>query len=141
MAQKLTTHKLLSVGYVYQNQSFGEIGSKLLLLNNDNILYRVGASAMLGQTNEKFTFIPKIQGDILFNFEKNVDIHHSYYFLTGAEFTSQYIAPKAGISLFGIVDFTAGYAFSINKKGLNGKILEGLNMGISLNIPTSIFVK
>ena len=41
-------HKLVTVGYVYQNQSFGEIGGKLLFLNNDDMLYRIGASAVMG---------------------------------------------------------------------------------------------
>jgi hypothetical protein len=27
---QLTMHKMISVGYTYQNQSFGEIGGKLL---------------------------------------------------------------------------------------------------------------
>lgn len=132
---QFATHKMLSAGYVYQNQSFGEIGGKLLFLKNDDFLYRLGASAMLGASNQKFVILPKIQGDLLINTEKNVDILHSYYILAGTEITTKYIAPKIGLSVFGIIDLTGGYAFSIDSDGINGKKLDGLNVNFTINIP------
>ena len=132
---QLTMHKMVHAGYVYQNQSFGEIGGRLLFLNNDDVIYRLGASALMGVANSDFAIMPKVQGDILLNFERNVDFSHAYYFLAGAEITNKYAAPKIGASLFGIVDLTAGYAFSIDKKGINGKELKGLNLNLTLNIP------
>ena len=112
---QLTMHKLVHVGYVYQNQSFAELGGRLLFLENDDMIYRLGAAAMLGSANGKFAVLPKIQGDILINFQRNVDLYHSYYFLAGAEATTKYIAPKIGATLFGIIDLTGGYAFPIDK--------------------------
>ena len=132
---QITTHPMLHIGYVYQNQNFGEVGGRLLFLSNDDVLYRMGASALMGSTDSKFVIMPKVQGDILFNFEKNVDFYHSYYFLVGAEATNKYIAPKAGLSLFGIMDITAGYAFSINQKGIYDKELKGFNLNFTFNIP------
>lgn len=132
---QFTMHKLVSIGYVYQNQSFGEIGGKLLFLKNDDMLYRIGASAVMGSVDSQFAIMPKIQGDVLFNFEKNVDLYHSYYLLAGAEATTKYVAPKIGFSLFGIMDFTGGYGFSINQNGMHGKELKGLNVNLTLNIP------
>ena len=133
---QMTMHKLVHVGYVYQNQSFGEIGGRLLFLNNDDFIYRIGASGMMGSVDGEFAIMPKIQGDILVNTQKNVDFYHSYYFLAGAEVTTKYFAPKAGVTLFGIIDLTGGYAFPIDKKGLNGKELKGLNINFTVNIPT-----
>lgn len=132
---QFTMHKLVSVGYVYQNQSFGEIGGKLLFLNNDDVLYRIGASAVMGSVNSQFAIMPKIQGDVLLNFEKGVDLYHSYYFLAGAEATTKYIAPKVGFSLFGLMDLAAGYAFSLGGNGLNGKEMIGFNLNFTLNMP------
>ncbi|WP_407405702.1 hypothetical protein [Chryseobacterium sp.] len=132
---QLTVHKLVNVGYVYQNQSFGEVGGKLLFLKNDDMIYRLGASALMGSTHSKYAIMPKIQADILLNFEKNVDFYHSYYFLAGVEGTNKYVAPKIGVSLFGILDLTGGYAFPISN--LNGKELKGLNINFTLNIPTT----
>ncbi|MBH1958583.1 MAG: hypothetical protein I8H68_00585 [Flavobacteriia bacterium] len=132
---QLTMHKLVHVGYVYQNQSFGEVGGRLLFLENDDMIYRLGAAAMLGSANGKFAVLPKLQGDILINFERNVDLYHSYYFLAGAEVTTKYVAPKIGATLFGIIDLTGGYAFPIDKSGINGKELKGLNLNFTLNIP------
>ena len=135
MNAQLTVHKMVHAGYVYQNQSFGEVGGRLLFLNNDDVIYRLGAAAMMGSANSEFAILPKVQGDILLNFEKNVDILHSYYFLGGAEVTTKYIAPKIGVSLFGLLDLTGGYAFSFDKSGVNGKELKGLNINFTLNIP------
>ncbi len=45
------------------------------------------------------------------------------------------ISQKIGASLFGIIDFTAGYGFSLDKKGINGKELKGLNLNFAVNIP------
>ena len=132
---QLTMHKLVHVGYVYQNQSFAEVGGKLLFLENDDMIYRLGAAAMLGSANGEFAVLPKLQGDILINFERNVDLYHSYYFLAGAEVTTKYVAPKIGATLFGIIDLTGGYAFPIDKSGINGKELKGLNLNFTLNIP------
>lgn len=132
-----TVHKMINVGYVYQNQSFGEVGGKLMFLKNDDVIYRLGASALMGSANSEFAIMPKLQGDILFNFERNVDFYHSYYFLAGAEATNKYVAPKIGVTLFGILDLTGGYAFPIGNSGLNDKELKGLNVNFSLNIPTS----
>lgn len=132
---QFTMHKLVSVGYVYQNQSFGEIGGKLLFLNNDDVLYRIGASAVMGSVNSQLGIMPKIQGDVLLNFEKGVDLYHSYYFLAGAEATTKYIAPKVGFSLFGLMDLAAGYAFSLGGNGLNGKEMNGFNLNFTLNLP------
>lgn len=131
-----TMHKMISVGYTYQNQSFGEIGGKLLFLKNDDVIYRLGGSALMGSADSKFAIMPKLQADVLLNFEKNVDFYHSYYFLAGVEGTNKYIAPKIGVTLFGMLDLTGGYAFPIGDTRLNGKEMKGLNINFTLNIPT-----
>lgn len=131
-----TMHKMISVGYTYQNQSFGEVGGKLLFLKNDDVIYRLGGSALMGSTDSKFAIMPKLQADVLLNFQKDVDFYHSYYFLVGAEGTSKYVAPKIGVTLFGMLDLTGGYAFPIGDTRLNGKEMKGLNINFTLNIPT-----
>ena len=132
---QMTVHKMVHVGYVYQNQSFAELGGRLLFLQNDDVIYRLGAAGMMGSVNGKFAIIPKIQADILLNFERNVDLYHSIYFVAGAETTTKYFAPKAGVTLFGVIDLTGGYAFSIDKAGLNGKEMKGVNVNFTMNLP------
>lgn len=131
-----TMHKMISVGYTYQNQSFGEVGGKLLFLKNDDVICRIGGSALMGSVDSRFAIMPKLQADVLLNFEKNVDFYHSYYFLAGVEGTSKYVAPKIGVTLFGMLDLTGGYAFPVGEARLNGKELKGLNINLTLNIPT-----
>lgn len=139
LKSQYTTHSMISAGYVYQNQSFGEVGGKLLFIKKDEIAYRIGASALLGASNGKFAILPKVQGDIMFNFRKNVDIYHGFYYLAGVESTSKYVSPYIGINVLGILDFKSGYAFSYRNKPLNDKELKGINFGIVLNIPLSVF--
>jgi hypothetical protein len=132
---QFVVHKMVYAGYVYQNQSFAEVGGRLLFLQNDDLIYRLGVSGMMGNVNDKFAIIPKVQGDILFNFERNVDLYHSIYFLAGAELTSKYFAPKTGVTLFGLIDLTGGYAFPIDNDGINGKELKGVNVNFTINLP------
>lgn len=138
---QVTTHTAVFAGYEYQSQNFGELGARLIFLKKDDVLYRLSGSALVGSMSSKLVVLPKIQGDILFNFSKTDDVKHSYYFLLGAEATHKYIAPKAGISLFGIIDLTGGYAFNYGNKLLNGKELKGLNLNFSVNIPLVVFQK
>lgn len=133
-----TTHALIHGGYSYLNGSYGEVGAKLLWLKNDDFIYRLGGSALLGNRNQKFTVMPKIQGDVLINTTSNVDIKHAYYFLLGTDLSTEYIAPKLGVSLFGIADFSAGYAFPIKNNKYN-QALEGIYFQLLFNIPTVIF--
>ena len=130
-----TVHPTVFAGYEYQNQSFGELGARFIFLKNDDVLYRLSGSALLGSVNGKFAAMPKIQADVLLNFEKGADIQHSYYFLVGAETTNKYFATKAGFSLFGIVDVTGGYAFNYGNQFINDKELKGFNFNFTVNIP------
>ena len=129
-------HKMVHAGYVYQNASFAELGGRLLFLENDDVVFRLGAAGMVGAPGGKITVLPKVQGDVLINFERNVDFYHSYYLLAGAEVTTKYIAPKLGATLFGLVDLSAGYAFPLDKNGVHGKEFKGLNINFTVSIPT-----
>lgn len=135
-AQELTPHKLLSVGYTYQNQSFGEVGGKVILKATDDFLFRIGASGLFGSANGKFVAMPKAQGEVMLNFARNVDFYHSWYAVGGVDVTSKYFAPKAGFTMFGLLDLTAGYAIPWGGATLNGKQMKGLNITVGLNIPT-----
>ena len=95
----------------------------------------------MGANHQKFSVIPKLQGDILVNFDENVDISHSIYYLLGADFTTKYFTPKVGLSLFGILDISAGYSLFIDNELVNGRKMKGLNFNIGLNLPISFFEK
>ena len=86
---QLAVHKMIHAGYVYQNQSFAEVGGRLLFLQNDDVVYRLGVAGMMGSVNGKFAIMPKVQGDILCNFERNVDLYHAIDFFAGAAATAQ----------------------------------------------------
>lgn len=136
-----TTHPMLSIGYTYQNQNFGEVGGKLLFIKQDNIGFRLGGSALLGVSHGKFAVMPKLQTDILLNFQENKTLSHGFYYIVGAETTTKYISPHLGISILGIFDILGGYSFSYPQQTLHGKTLKGLKIGVSLNVPFSVFQK
>ena len=62
---QVTLHPTVFAGYEYQNSNFGEVGARFIFLKNDNVLYRVSGSALMGKVNGEFAILPKIQGDIL----------------------------------------------------------------------------
>lgn len=138
---QVSMHPMLKLGYEYQSSNFGEIGMSLAFLKTDNAIYRIGGSALLGIAHGKTAISPKLQGDVLLNFQRGKSLNHSYYFLVGAESTLQTITPKIGISLFGILDFTGGYGFPIAHQTLNGKKIKGPHFALGLNIPLVIFKK
>ena len=136
-----TSYTMISAGYTYQNQSFGEVGGKLFIAqkNTDNVAFRVGTSVLMGATNGKFAIMPKVHGDILFNPRKEVYVAHAYYYMAGVEATTKYFAPYLGISLLGLFDITGGYAFSYPNQTLHGKELKGFRLGVTFNMPTELF--
>lgn len=134
-AQKFTAHKKLTAGYTYHQHHFLELGAKVLLLSNDDIMYRFGVSGLLGMQRNDVLVIPKLQTEILFNFQRNVDIYHAYYFSVGTDVTTEYIAPKVGATLLGVLDVHIGYGFPLGKGLLYTQRFEGTTVGLSLNIP------
>ena len=133
-----TAYPMVSTGYYYQSQNFGELGGKVLFIKKDELAFRVGASALMGATHGKFTIIPKIQGDVLFNFRENIDVHQGFYYLVGAESTLHNFTPHIGISVLGVVDFTTGYGFSYHNHIYN-KELKGVKFGVTFNVPLVLF--
>ncbi|SDE44733.1 hypothetical protein SAMN05421544_10982 [Riemerella columbipharyngis] len=136
---QLTMHPMATVGYTYQNQNFGELGGKLLFLKKDEMLYRIGASALIGSVKGKISVIPKLQTDVLFNFSKGHSVKQPHYFVLGAEATNKFFSPKLGISAFGLIELSGGYAFPWNNQTLNGKTLKGVNFNCTFNIPLVVF--
>lgn len=132
---QVTVHRLVHTGFAYQNMGFGEVGGRLLFLTTDDVLFRAGAAALVGYSQDEVRVLPKLQGDVLFNFRRGVDVYHSHYFLAGVEATTKYFAPKAGISLLGLIDFTAGYGFPLGPHEEEGKKFQGLNLNLTLNVP------
>jgi len=37
--------------------------------------------------------------------------------------------------MFGLIDLTGGYAFPIDKPGINGEELKGFNFNFTINLP------
>lgn len=130
---KLTSHYFIQAGYTHLKGNWREIGGKILFLKNDDILFTLGASTLIGFKNKNMSFIPKIEGNVLLNFEKNPYLYHSYYFLIGNQISAKYITPQIGISLFGLLDLTSGYAFPITHEKM-----KGFNVNLKLNIPLVI---
>lgn len=135
-----TAYPMVSAGYYYQSQNFGELGGKVLFIKKDELAFRVGASALMGATHGKFTIIPKIQGDVLFNFRENIDVHQGFYYLVGAESMFNNFTSHIGISVLGVIDFMVGYGFSYHNR-IYDREFRGLRFGVTFNIPLVLFDK
>ncbi len=131
---QLSSHYLVNAGYSYYNHHFADIGGKLLLLENDEVIFRAGLGVMLGSSEKKFLALPKASADILFNFKDINTVKHGYYYLAGLDLSTKNIAPKVGISILGLVDFTVGYSFPIGTLS-SQKALRGFSSGLSISVP------
>lgn len=137
LAQKHTAHFLANTGYVHhKNFHAGELGARVLFLRQDNIMYRLGISALMGKYSTGFTVMPKGSADILLNFQKGRDLSHSHYYILGVEATNHFITPKIGAALLGILEVNAGYMMPYEK---NLSRPEGITVHVGVSIPLVVF--
>lgn len=127
-------------GFEHQNQGFANIGGRLLIEGNI-AAYRVGAGVLMGATKSKFSLIPKIDADIILNSGVRNHSATPTGILIGGEATNYFIAPRAGLTFFGLLDLTAGYGFNYKDKSFRGRTFEGPNLNASLNIPLQLIFK
>lgn len=129
-----TQHQIIQVGYKYKNFSQLDLGYKFLFLKNDNYLYRMGVNLDLGYCQKQINVDPFFSGDFLFNFSQPQSLEKPSYYLLGAEIGMNDITPKAGISLFGIIDLGVLHSISFNNK-----TTSSWGVFLTINTPIQVF--
>lgn len=136
-AQRWAMHPLLFGGYEYNNHHFLNIGGRLLFLRNDDALFRVAPSALIGMNDGRVRVLPQIQTDLLLNFQKNRSLAHGHYWLIGVSANTHQITPKVGVNVLGVLEATIGYNFGY--QDFLEKNMNGIHAGLILNVPVVIF--
>lgn len=140
--QDFTAYYLFNVGYTYQNLNYFEGGLNAYLVQpNDNII-DLGATANLGASDGKFIAIPEAQIGYLWNIKRSVIDPYSPHFnsafwLVRGSVSPWHVTPEVGITVVSLIDISAGYGFQFREHPHVD--LEGLKIGVSLRLPFLLF--
>jgi len=116
-----------SVGYQYQNGSFLKASAWGLFAPNQSQYIKFDAGANFTWMLDQTTVIPEFGVTYYLN---NVAV---WPFIKG-EITPYTATAKAGISIFSLLELSAGYGFDINTKK-DFKPIDGFTFGVGVNIP------
>lgn len=140
--QDFTTYYLFNVGYTYQNINYFEGGLNTYLVQPNNNIIDVGATANLGYSDNHFIVIPEAQLGYLWNVKNTKADPYSTNFNSAfwtmrASVSPWHVTPEVGITILSLLDITAGYGFEFREhKNIN---LDGLKLGVSLRLPFLLF--
>lgn len=116
-----------SIGYQYQSGSFLKASAWGLFAPNQSQYIKIDGGANFTWMMDRTTVIPELGVTYYLN---NVAV---WPFVKG-EITPHTATAKAGISVFSILELSAGYGFDINTKK-DFKPIDGFTFGVGLNIP------
>ncbi|MVZ65922.1 hypothetical protein GQF61_08635 [Sphingobacterium sp. DK4209] len=116
-----------SVGYQYQSGSFLKASGWGLFALNQSQYLKFDGGANFTWMMDKTTVIPEFGMTYYLN---NVAV---WPFLKG-EITPYTATAKAGIGVFNLLEFAAGYGFDINTKK-DFKPIDGFTFSVGVNIP------
>ncbi|MVZ64045.1 hypothetical protein [Sphingobacterium humi] len=116
-----------SLGYQYQSGSFLKASGWGLFATNPSQFLKIDAGANFTWMMDKTTVIPELGLTYYLN---NVAI---WPFIKG-EITPYTATAKAGVGLFNLLEFAAGYGFDINTKK-DFKPIDGFTFSVGVNIP------
>ncbi|MGJ1205789.1 hypothetical protein [Sphingobacterium lactis] len=116
-----------SIGYQYQSGSFLKASAWGLFAPNQSQYIKIDGGANFTWMMDGTTVIPELGVTYYLN---NVAV---WPFVKG-EITPHTATAKAGISVFSILELSAGYGFDINTKK-DFKPIDGFTFGVGLNIP------
>lgn len=140
--QDFTAYYLFNIGYTYQNIHYFEGGANAYLVQPNNNIIDLGATANLGYSDDKFVVIPEAQAGYLFNLKNSaIDPYsnnfNSAFWVVRTSVSPWHITPEVGITVVSLLDLTAGYGFEFNDhKHVD---LEGFKIGLSVRLPFLLF--
>ena len=121
-----------SIGYQYQSGSFLKASAWTLYAPNQSQYIKFDAGANFTWMLDQTTVIPEFGVTYYLN---NVAV---WPFIKG-EITPYTATAKAGISIFSMLELSAGYGFDINTKE-NFKPIDGFTIGVGINVPLKFHV-
>lgn len=141
----LMSHLLVNVGYSNLNGNYFKLGPEVYLVQSNNNLIDLSATANLAYFKNKFVVVPELGIGYQFNAQKlknRIDPYREYmhgtFYSVRVNASPWNITPEAGIALIGILEANIGYSFEINKH--NYTSFDGLKFGLTIHIPTIYLV-
>lgn len=120
-----------TVSYQYQKHNMLKVSFWGLTDLNFSDYLKIDAGANFIWPNSKLCVIPEVGLTYYFN----SIITWPYL---KVEVTPYTVSPKVGVGLFNIVEFGAGYGWSLQERKKGGEI-DGFNVSLSASLPLSYF--
>ena len=121
-----------SIGYFNQNGNFGKIGGFVAIASDNKSvnIFKIDVNANITGMQHQFKIIPEVGLAYYILHDK---LAYTGIFIE-TEITPYTFTPKAGISLFSILDLGIGYGTDLKTKN-NYKTIDGLQISIGFNLP------
>lgn len=141
----LTSHLLINLGYANLNGNYFKMGPEVYLVQPNNNLIDLSATANMAYFKDKFVVIPELGIGYQFNAQKvenRIDPYRSYmhgtFYSVRLNASPWNLTPEAGISILGLLEANVGYSFEINQHDYAG--FKGIKFGLTFHIPTIALV-
>lgn len=125
-----------SLGYANQSGNFGKIGAFYTFDFNNSTAIKIDANANMAYMRDDFQIIPEIG---ITGYITSLTLFDIFPFVE-TEFTPYTFTPKAGFSIFTMVDFGFGYGIKLHEKD-NFKPIKGFQLSLGINIPLNLHLK
>lgn len=138
----LTSYSLINIGYSNLNGNYLKIGPEVYLVQNNHNIIDLSLTANMAYFKNHFVVIPEF--GIGYQFVgKNSAPYNEYikatFYTVRVNGSPWNITPEIGLTLLGILEANIGYSFEFKKHKYTS--LEGLKLGLTLHLPTSLFLK
>lgn len=141
----MTSHLLINLGYANLNGNYFRIGPEVYLVQTNNNLIDLNATANMAYFKDKFVLIPEFGIGYQFNAQKSknrIDPYREYihgaFYAVRVNFSPWNVTPEVGISILGLLEANIGYSFEYAKNKYTS--FDGIKFGLSFHIPTIALV-
>ena len=125
-----------SLGYANQSGHFGKIGAFYIFDSSSSIATKIDINANMAYMRDDFQIIPEIG---ITGYITSFTLLDIFPFVE-TEFTPYTFTPKAGFSIFTMIDFGFGYGIKLHEKD-NFKPIKGFQFSVGINIPLNLHLK
>lgn len=135
------SHLLINLGYSNLNGNYFKIGPEVYLVQTNNNLIDLSATANMAYFKNQFVVVPELGIGYQFNAQKTINridpyreyIHGTFYSVR-VNVSPWNVTPEAGIAILGLLEANVGYSFEFAKH--NYTSFDGIKFGLTIHIPT-----
>lgn len=141
----MMSHLLINLGYSNLNGNYFKIGPEVYLVQTNNNLFDLSATANMAYFKDRFVIVPELGIGYQFNAQKTknrIDPYREYirgtFYSVRVNVSPWNVTPEAGITILGLLEANVGYSFEFAKHKYTS--FDGIKFGLTIHIPTIALV-